>query len=132
MTELLPMSGERFGVEGKIIRGKHYILQWGIRNRNSGVCFCGEEDPRKILGVGNADARKTYQVLTLEEDTKLAVLQEEKMKYSIGNRLLNIALSEGGTCACSAPFLISVSFLSPSLERSGSVGLGHQGREVRI
>ena len=55
------------------------------------------------------------------------------MKYSIGNRLLNIALlSEGGTCACSKPFLISVSFLSSSLEGSGSVGLGHQGREVRI
>lgn len=90
MTELLPMSGERLGVEGKITRGKHYILQWGIRNRNSEVCFCGKEDSRKILGVGNADARKTLQVLTLEEDTKLAVLQEEKMKYSIGNRLLNI------------------------------------------
>ena len=59
MTELLPMSGERLGVEDKIIRGKHYILQWGIGSRNSGVCFCGKEDPRKILGVGNADARKT-------------------------------------------------------------------------
>ena len=48
------------------------------------MCFCGK-DTRKIRGVGNADARKTLQVLALEEDTKLAVLQEEKMKYSIGN-----------------------------------------------
>lgn len=96
------------------------------------MCFCGKEDTRKILRVGNANARKTLQVLTLEEDTKLAVLQEEKMKYSIGNRLLNIALlSEGGTPACFSPFLISVFHFFP-LESSGSVGLGHRGREVRI
>ena len=77
-------AGKRLGGEGKTISGQHYILQWGIRNRNSGLCFCGK-DTRKIRGVGNADARKTLQVLALEEDTKLAVLQEEKMKYSIGN-----------------------------------------------
>lgn len=112
--------------EGKIIRGQHYISEWGIRNRNSRSVFLWKRGriPGRILGVGNSDARKTSQDLALEENIYLAVLWEKKMKHSTGNRLLNIALlSKGNNPACPPPLVICFSFLYHSLTLKRAVVL---------
>lgn len=62
ITELLPTSGGKIYGEGKIIRGKHYILEWVIMIRNFRTVYLWERGriPGSILGVEHSDARKIF------------------------------------------------------------------------